>query len=321
MKQKAIIIELVCALLVLCFLVACSVTDNDPAADTPTSEPTTTVAPPNVATPQYTPTASYDEKEVSAPKIAVWVHPLMSYYYISVPTELAAEIDTARNLGNPLHGMDADNANIGHGYPHGITALQIFYYKTDDSRGWHILRGSGGVYGIDCGTDKIEATAEVQKLLDLATDMTEWSFETNLNDFVDIIGIEIMLGDIVLDSVTERENIAAFEDFISNSVFSITASKTQNQIIELRCTRSDGSTVSIAADPWENLLWLPPVSYFSYSEETQMLLDILGIERRHSDILEWTEYPYPERFFDGFFERVNVIPPQGHTPPQGIHPD
>lgn len=276
---------------------------------TPTSSPEPTSEQP------YTLLASYNREDVSAPCISIYVHALARPYYISVPPETAEKVESALNTGEQLTATESDPSKHS-GYAIGIRAYDIGYYATDDSLAYMIIRNADGEFGLSSGQGIIKVTEEAGMLIDLISEATGWDLDTDLSDFRGITTIEVIYNENVIVTVTKQDNLDAFEDFLQNSVHSTSAMNTQEQRVELRCTFSDNTIVSIVADPVNNMLWLPPMSYYTYSSygwpdedhilgETMILLDALGLEKWPDEVFE----PQPEDFWGRLYERLGAAPP------------
>jgi beta-lactamase regulating signal transducer with metallopeptidase domain len=259
--------------------------------------------------PAVTPAASYDETEVAYPQLQVYVHANGRLFNIHVPEDIAADVQASLDAAVPLTGLDNDN-DIIRGTLNGDVRLpHIFYYTGEEY--YQLIGNAAGQWGLGIKLP-IEATAAANALLDLAAEYTGWSFDNDITRFSDIAYIEVMLGKKVFHVVENPDNLLRFEDFMQNSLVTTTASKTQNQVIELRCVLTDGRTVSVFADAWAEMLWIPPVDYklYGYGDDANALLDILGLDSWPEEVLSQEEYPYPEGFFDDTMERV-APPPSG----------
>ncbi len=312
-------------LIVCVFLVGCADIDEQPVSPSGNveqneqqnnttnpgdTEPADTAPMPDESAPAQI--GSYNEQDVSAPKLAVYVHAKASLYYIPVPAELASEVEAALEDGEPLGGIEQTSDVLGYisNSPDAFMP-QLFYYPLDAEHTAYFVRNNEGEWGLGTYEEPgpIEATAAVEKLIGLASEATGWDFYTDISAFSGITSIEILLGDKILKTINDSAVTAALEAFLNESVVPKDNSKTQNQVVELRCTLENGETRSIFADAWNSMLWLPPSSYYYYSGDATRLLAVLGLESWPEEVRGESEYPYPEGFFDSTYARVGAEPP------------
>ncbi|MDR0964652.1 MAG: hypothetical protein LBM60_08550 [Clostridium sp.] len=258
------------------------------------------------------PDASYYEF-VGYPYLSVYVHANGCMLNIRVPQDLAAKVQTALDAGIPFTGIKKDNTIIPDTLNADMRLPHIFYYT--DEEHYSVIGNADGQWGLIEGNTTIEATDAVNSLFDLAGSYTGWNFDTEVKSFTDISYIYVMLGDEVLNTVEDAKAIARFEDFMQHDTVTYTASNTQEQIIEIRCIREDGSVVSIFADPWNEMLWIPPFEYkiYGWKDNADQLRQALGIDPWPSQVIPIRDIQdgirnYPDGFFDAAMARVAPPP-------------
>ena len=206
-----------------------------------------------------------------------------SLAYLSVPAELAGRIERKIETGSELPGISRVRMDgWGEQYAQGIDVPDLYYYPAydrDRSTYLTILRNADGQYGIDGR----EADEEIRALLTLLQRETGWNVFSDPTDFTDLTQIDVFFCGTPLTSVRDEAHLDAFEGLIAEGSFAAYASKTPNEIVEIRCTRADGSVVTLAADPEAARFWLPPFSYYRYDAyeqepRTGALLKALGLD-------------------------------------------
>ena len=221
-------------------------------------------------------------ESASAARLAVRLND-SSLAYLSVPAELAGRIERKIETGGELPGISRVRMDgWGEQYAQGIDAPDLYYYPAydrDRSTYLTILRNADGQYGIGGR----EADEEIRALLTLLQRETGWKVFADPGDFADLTQIEVFFCGALLTSVRDEAHLDAFEALIAEGSFAASASKTPNEIAEIRCTRADGSTVTLAADPEAARFWLPPFSYYRYDAyeqepRTGALLKALGLD-------------------------------------------
>ncbi len=206
-----------------------------------------------------------------------------SLAYLSVPAELAERIERKIETGSELPGISRVRMDgWGEQYAQGIDVPDLYYYPAydrDRSTYLTILRNADGQYGVGGR----EADEEIRALLTLLQRETGWNVFADPGDFAELTQIEVFFCGTLLTTVRDEAHLDAFEGLIAEGSFAAYASKTPNEIVEIRCTRTDGSTVTLAADPEAARFWLPPFSYYRYDAyeqepRTGALLRALGLD-------------------------------------------
>ncbi|MBQ5977901.1 MAG: hypothetical protein IJL51_07195 [Oscillospiraceae bacterium] len=221
-------------------------------------------------------------ESASAARLAVRLND-SSLAYLTVPAELAGRIERKIETGSELPGISRVRMDgWGEQYAQGIDVPDLYYYPAydrDRSAYLTILRNADGQYGIGGW----EADEEIRALLTLLQRETGWNVFADPGDFAELTQIEVFFCGTLLTTVRDEAHLDAFEELISEGSFASYASKTPNEIVEIRCTRADGSVVTLAADPEAARFWLPPFSYYRYDAyeqepRTGALLKALGLE-------------------------------------------
>ena len=255
---------------------------------------------------------SQSSEEVPYPRLEVYLHATGGYYYISIPDELEKKLQDALGKNIALDGIEPNTEVLGHEwYSQDIYLPQVMYAHSSEEPSLPVIMCADGRAGL--GFDYIDATDEVTELLSHVEGVMGWDLDVDLHDFNDLIMLEAWIGDHFLFEISDESQLRAFEEFLHNSVVSDTAKNTQDQVLELRCITSDDKQLSIFADPWRSMLWLPPSCYYIYSKTdqktTEELMTILGIESWPEAVLELSDYPYPDGYFNSLFERLKIFPP------------
>ena len=251
-------------------------------------------------------------EEVPYPRLEVYLHITGGHYFINISDELEKKIQSALEKNIALDGLEPNYEVLGHEwYSQDIYLPQILYARSSEERSMPIIMCADGRAGL--GFDYIEATDAVAELISLTEDVMGWDLDVDLHDFSDLVKIEAWVGDSFLFDISDESQLRAFEEFLKRSVVSDIAKNTQDQVVELRCITSDDKQLSIFADPWRPMLWLPPSSYYVYSKTdqktTEELMTILGIESWPKAVLELSDYPYPDEYFNSTYERLGLFPP------------
>lgn len=221
-------------------------------------------------------------ESASAARLAVRLND-SSLAYLTVPAELAGRIERKIETGSELPGISCVRMDgWGEQYAQGIDVPDLYYYPAydrDRSTYLMILRNADGQYGIDGR----EADEEIRALLTLLQRETGWNVFSDPTDFTDLTQIDVFFCGTPLTSVRDEAHLDAFEELIAEGSFAAYASKTPNEIVEIRCTRADGSVVTLATDPEAARFWLPPFSYYRYDAyeqepRTGALLKALGLD-------------------------------------------
>jgi len=221
-------------------------------------------------------------ESASAARLAVRLND-SSLAYLTVPAELAGRIERKIETGSELPGISRVRMDgWGEQYAQGIDAPDLYYYPAydrDRSTYLTILRNADGQYGVGGR----EADEEIRALLTLLQRETGWNVFADPGDFAELTQIEVFFCGTLLTTVRDEAHLDAFEGLIAEGSFAAYASKTPNEIVEIRCTRADGSVVTLAADPEAARFWLPPFSYYRYDAyeqepRTGALLKALGLD-------------------------------------------
>lgn len=258
---------------------------------------------------------SQSSAEVPYPRVEVYLHVTGGYYYIQIPDDLEKQIQDAFDSNIALDGIEPNTEVLGQEwYSQDIYLPQVFYVHNATSRYTAIVQCKDGRVGLG----NIEATAAASELLSLVEDIMGWNLHVSLSDFTNLNKIEIWIGDDFLFELSDEAQLDAFEEFLQYSVVPDIAGKTQEHLVEFRCFSSSDNHFSIIADPWMPRLWLPPSYYYRYDKTdggaAEALMNILGIEDWPESVLRPEEYPYPDGFFDGLYERVGALPPSWQNP-------
>ena len=221
-------------------------------------------------------------ESASAARLAVRLND-SSLAYLTIPAELAGRIERKIETGSELPGISRVRMDgWGEQYAQGIDVPDLYYYPAydrDRSAYLTILRNADGQYGVGGW----EADEEIRALLTLLQRETGWNVFADPGDFAELTQIEVFFCGTLLTTVRDEAHLDAFEGLIAEGSFAAYASKTPNEIVEIRCTRADGSVVTLAADPEAARFWLPPFSYYRYDAyeqepRTGALLKALGLD-------------------------------------------
>lgn len=146
-----------------------------------------------------------------------------------------------------------------------------------------------------------------------AENATGWELISNgrldhpLRKFDGIMEISIWWGGDCLQVISDKDRIAAFEQFMQENLSPACLPKTPEHIIELRCQLENGESVSAVVSPSSEYLdlWLPPCYYYSAIGDAGPLFDALGLDNWPSPIPEaYEEGLFPQKVLSQLYDRV-----------------
>lgn len=204
-------------------------------------------------------------------------------FYMEIPDELAGRIAQRLAENVTLGGFETPQDTHGWGSAfHSWTAerAEVFVRLSDDGF-YGVYRGDGGVWGLSTENGVVQANDEVQELLNLIANLTGWQTINGRETFHDLSKSELIYNGQVLHTVTDSEHLRQLQELLQNGMQDTFAAKTPPECVQLRLTRSDGSTVSVLAAPDMPRIFLPPFYYYEYNDAestgTQPLLEALGL--------------------------------------------
>ncbi len=204
-------------------------------------------------------------------------------FYMEIPDELAARIAQRVEENVKLGGFEPPQFTNGWGSAdHSWTAERAeVFVRLYDGGSYGVYRGDGGVWGLSAEGNMVQADAEVQELLGLIAQLTGWQTINGRETFHDLTKAELIYNDRVLHTVTDSDHLRQLQNLLQNGMQDTFAAKTPMERVQLRMTRSDGSTVSVLVDPDTPRIFLPPFYYYRYNDYeatgTQPLLEALGL--------------------------------------------
>ncbi len=204
-------------------------------------------------------------------------------FYMEIPDELAARIAQRVEENVKLGGFEPPQfTNSWGSADHSWTAERAeVFVRLYDGGSYGVYRGDGGVWGLSAEGNMVQADAEVQELLNLIAQLTGWQTITGRGAFSDLTKAELIYNGKVLHTVTDSDHLRQLQNLLQNGMQDTFAAKTPMERVQLRMTRSDGSTVSVLVDPDTPRIFLPPFYYYRYNDYestgTQPLLEALGL--------------------------------------------
>ena len=205
-------------------------------------------------------------------------------FYMEIPDELAGRIAQRVKENVKLGGLETPQDTHGWGSAfHSWSAerAEVFVSLASGDGSYGVYRGDGGVWGLNTENGVVQANDEVQELLNLIANLTGWQTINGRETFHDLSKAELIYNGQVLHTVTDSDHLRQLQDLLQNGMQDTSAAKTPPECVQLRLTRSDGSTVSVLVAPDMPRIFLPPFYYYEYNDAestgTQPLLDALGL--------------------------------------------
>lgn len=258
--------------------------------------------------PEYVPRESFEEGEVPYPRLEVAVQSRGGYYYISVDPALAADIDAALAAGVTAELERREDAL---GYAPDVLCPQIAYASGPEPGSWQLLaQNSTGEFLL--GNVLISRDAG-EAIISRTEDAAGWNLASNgrldnpLQKFDGITEISIWWGGDCLQVISDKDRIAAFEQFMQDDLSPTGLPKTPEHIIELCCQLENGESISAVVSPSAEYLnlWLPPCYYYSTMGDAGPLFDALGVDGWPSPIPEiYEEGLFPQEVLTQLYDRV-----------------
>ena len=274
-------------------------------AEVENTSPDATEEPP---LPEYVPRESFEEDEVPYPRLEAAVQSCGGYYYLSVDPALAADIDAALAAGVTA---ELERREDAFGYTPDVLCPQIAYAAGPEASFWRLLaqNSTGEVLLGNVPVSREAGEAIIRR----AENATGWELISNgrldhpLRKFDGIMEISIWWGGDCLQVISDKDRIAAFEQFMQENLSPACLPKTPEHIIELRCQLENGESVSAVVSPSSEYLdlWLPPCYYYSAIGDAGPLFDALGLDNWPSPIPEaYEEGLFPQEVLSQLYDRV-----------------
>lgn len=226
---------------------------------------------------------SYDSDALSCTYMTV--NGSGTVFYMEIPDELAARIGQRVAENVKLGGFEPPQFTNGWGSAFSSWTAETpevhLRFKEDYGGFYSLCRGDGGVWGLCVDGNVVQADAAVRELLAMIRSLTGWETESGREAFSGLASAELIYNGEILYTVSDADHMARLQNLLQNGTQAESAAKTPPECVQLRLTRSDGSTVSVLAAPDMARIYLPPFYYYRYNDYestgTQPLLDALGL--------------------------------------------
>ena len=226
---------------------------------------------------------SYESGVIEAPYMTV--NGGGTVFYVEVPDELAQRIRQRVAENVTLSGFTAPQ--FTNGWQRDMISWTAekaevhLVFAADYSEFYTLCRGETRLWGLDTGSSVVEADGEVRELLAMIAALTGWQTDSGREAFTGLTAAELVYNGKTLHTVTDPARLGSLQNLLQNGTQASFASKTPMERVELRMTRSDGTTVSVLLDTDSPRIFLPPFYYYEYnnyeSTETLPLLEALGL--------------------------------------------
>lgn len=269
---------------------------------------------------------SYDSSALSCPYMTV--NGSGTVFYMEIPDDLAARIEQRVAENVKLGGFEPPQFTNGWGSTLISWVAEKpevhLLFKEDYSEFYSLCRGYGGVWGLSVEGNAVQADAEVRELLAMIRSLTGWETESGREAFsgltsaeriynseqerLSIIGsltggeaeneweafsgltsAELIYNGETFYTVSDADHMARLQNLLQNGTQADSAAKTPPECVQLRLTRSDGTTFSVLVAPDTPRIYLPPFYYYRYNDDeptgTQPLLDALGLSAWPDEVM------------------------------------
>ena len=226
---------------------------------------------------------SYDSDAINYPYVLV--NGGGKLLYMELPDDLARRLQQRLAANEKLGGFEHPQFTNDWGR-HLISwtaeMAEVFVNFSDDYRQHcRLVRGDAHTWGLSTDTGTIKADSEVRELLAMISALTGWQTENGREAFSGLTAAELIYNGKTLHTVIDTDRLAQLQNLLQNATQASFASKTPMERVQLRMTRSDGSTVSVLLDTDTPRIFLPPFYYYEYNDyestETLPLLEALGL--------------------------------------------
>lgn len=226
---------------------------------------------------------SYESGVIEAPYMTV--NGGGTVFYVEVPDELARRIRQRVAENVTLSGFTAPQ--FTNGWQRDLISWSAekaevhLVFAEDYSEFYTLCRGETRLWGLATGDSVVEADGEVRELLAMIAALTGWETNSGREAFTGLTAAELVYNGKTIHTVTDAARLGSLQNLLQNGTQASFASKTPMERVELRMTRSDGTTVSVLLDTDSPRIFLPPFYYYEYNDyestETLPLLEALGL--------------------------------------------
>ena len=235
---------------------------------------------------------SFDEDAIAYPRISYTV-PGYGVYYIPLSEELARLCKETVKAGSRELV-----------YP--TEYLGLFTVELSETEYMTVYSSTEG--GYFCSGVRIDTL--MPRFLERIRRECVTDPEITLDDFSHLEKIEILNGDTTIFTSDDRETLDELDKLLSEYQGS-SSSRFEDYVLEVRCTKADGSTVSLCLAVDEGYLFIPPFRYYKLPQESGLREtgwpELMGLDGWDEDILPY-RYQYEDGVLDEMFVRTGLLP-------------